>query len=351
MDEHGAFTAALLDSSRKAYAAGAILRVQEAGPEAARFVESWGFDELVQDAQLRLEHLSEALACGRSEVFSLDIEWLGTTYAARDIPPELLKTTLRCLQAELEESLPPGSVSMPKSFLQDAIDRLDRPPAPAPSYLEANGPHVETARRFLGAVLEGEPSKAKTIVFDAIDAGMSIAEAHQDVIAKAQAEVGRMWQAGEIHVAEEHLGSRIVEDVLAQLRHRMEAPEPGKRCVLTASVSGNLHDIGARIVADQFSMHGWRSIFLGANMPRADLVQATRDFEPDLIALSVGLAINLRAAAATIAAVREASPDTPILVGGRPFAFVADLWKDVGADGCALDASEAVRVGRDLVAA
>ena len=119
--------------------------------------------------------------------------------------------------------------------------------------------------------------------------------------------------------------------------------------MLTASVSGNLHDIGARIVADHFEMEGWRSLFLGANTPVGDLVQAVEDFEPDLVALSVGLASHVRATAETIAALRERFPDRPILVGGRPFELVPDLWKDVGADGCAADAAAAVQVGARLV--
>jgi len=50
---------------------------------------------------------------------------------------------------------------------------------------------------------------------------------------------------------------------------------------------------------------GWRSVFLGANVPTGDLVQAVRDFDPDLVALSVGLVVNLRSAART----RHARPE------------------------------------------
>ncbi len=351
MNENGAFIASLLDSSRKAYAAGAVTRFQEAGPEAARFVEEWGFNALVDDTQIRLEHLAEALACGRPELLALDVGWLSATYAAREVPPELLRSTLACLRDELAESLPPGAADTARAYLEQAIEGLEREPTASESLLESDEPHAELARRFLLAVLDGNRGDAEKVVLHALQEGVAVSDLHFHVITRVQAEVGRMWQAGDVQVAEEHFGSRIVEDVLAGLRTRMERGAEAGSSVLVASVAGNLHDIGARIVADHFEMSGWRSVFLGANMPVGDLVQAVHDFEPDLVALSVGLAINVRAAADTIAALRAEFPGKPILVGGRPFAHVADLWKDVGADGCAPDAATAVRTGNELVSA
>jgi methanogenic corrinoid protein MtbC1 len=349
MNEQGNFVASLLDASGKAYAAGAVLRMQEAGPEAAGFVASLGFNALVDDLEIRLQHLAAALAAGRPELFVLDVEWLASTHAARELPPGLLETTLDCLLAELDENLPPDAAAAATAVARAGRDQLGAALQPPDSLLVADEPYVEPARRFLLAVLEGNRDQAEDVIFAALDGGASVADLHVHVIAKAQAEMGRMWQAGEAQVAEEHFGSRIVEDVLAQLRRRVVKQQSTGRTVLTASVAGNLHDIGARIVADHFEMSGWRSIFLGANMPLSELAQAARDFAPDLVALSVGLATNVRSAADTVEALRAAVPGTPILIGGRPFALVADLWKDVGADGCAPTASDAVAIGERLV--
>ena len=64
-------------------------------------------------------------------------------------------------------------------------------------------------------------------------------------------------------------------------------------------------------------------------MPAEDLAKTVEDRQPDLIALSVDLASHVRAAAETIEVLRASAPGTPILVGGRPFALIPDLWKDV----------------------
>ena len=213
------------------------------------------------------------------------------------------------------------------------------------------GPYDELAKAFLLAVLEGKRASAEKLIWDAVDEGASVSDLHNHVVTQVQKELGRMWQIGESYVAEEHFGSRVVEDVLAMLRSRMVREPENGNTVLLASVSGNLHDIGPRLVGDQFEMMGWRTIFLGANMPANDLVRGVADFSPRMVALSVGQALNLRSAADTIAALRNLQPDLPILVGGQPFTAIEGLWEDIGADTFAADAASAVAFGQSLIAA
>ena len=98
-------------------------------------------------------------------------------------------------------------------------------------------------------------------------------------------------------------------------------------------------------------MAGWEPVHLGANMPAADVTLALEDFAADLLAISGTLVLHVTSTAEMIAAVRAALPDrnVPVLVGGGPFAVVDDLWQVVGADGCARDASQAVRAAEQLL--
>jgi methanogenic corrinoid protein MtbC1 len=345
MNEQGELTATLLDASRKAFAAGAILRLQESGAEGQALVESWGFNRLVEDMQIRVHHLAESLACGRLELFRQDVSWLGAAFAGREVPREMLTHALSCLQAELKDSLPSELVETACYHVQAGLDVLSMPASKPDSLLKEGNSHVELAREFLLALIEGRRNDALAAVLDAHQAGVPVNDLHLHVIQVAQNEIGAMWQAGDATVAEEHLSSRIVEEVLFALRERMPQADAIKRCMLAASVPGNLHDIGARMVGDHFEMHGWSVHFLGANVPAADIANAAAERQVDLVALSAGLALQVRATRDAIQAVRASSPDLPILVGGRPYVIVPDLWKDVGADGFAADPVQAVEVG------
>ncbi|MEM7309651.1 MAG: cobalamin-dependent protein [Planctomycetota bacterium] len=347
MDAQGQFVAALLDSSAKALASSAVARLGE--PEASG-IEGWSFGDAVADVKSRIESLAEALAAGSPSMLRLDFEWLAATYAARGVPLDLLVRSLRALREELRDSLPAEAAAMAGAYLDEAAQGLNGELPELATLLVDGDPHVELARAFLVAVLEGRRDDAERLLLDAADGGVSIPDLHRWVLTRAQAEMGRLWQKGDVHVVEEHLGSRIVEEALILLRSRMPRAEPNGRTALVASVSGNLHDIGARTVADHFEMAGWRSLFVGANAPSEDLVAAVKHFKVDLVALSAGAGLNLRATAQQVEALRAAYPDLPVLVGGRPFSQLPELAQAVGADGSAQDARGAVLEAERLLA-
>ena len=160
-----------------------------------------------------------------------------------------------------------------------------------------------------------------------------------------------MWLTGEINVAEEHFASQTTKTVMGQLLSRAQPRPPNGKTVLAAAVAGNQHDIGLCAVADFFEMAGWRTIQLGADVPIGDLVQAVECFDVDLLALSASLNVQLETVKSTIRAVRSGprGGEVKILVGGLAFADGGSLATEMGADGCASDPDEAVRLGCQLV--
>lgn len=339
MDRNGKFTAALLDKSTAALASRAVSRLAEGGARDAALVETWGFSRLTSDAAQRLRVLGEALACGRREVFDLDVEWMRATLAARVVEPRLLGAVLEALALELEESLPSESSATAVDWIGTARARVESEPAPA----IAEPTRDPAVRRFLLALLEGDRREVTRLALESLQSDGDLGRVHERLLAPAQDDLGRLWQRGDLGVAEEHLASRLVSEVLSVLRQRIQG-ERGAT-VLVACVPGNQHDIGAQMVADRLEAGGWRALCLGANMPAVDLVTAVAQVRPAFVALSSGLGLHVRATADTIEMLRsEADTRVPVLVGGRIFSAVEGLWRDVGADAFARDAGDAVKV-------
>ena len=134
-------------------------------------------------------------------------------------------------------------------------------------------------RHYLLKLLEGDRRQASQLILDALDENHDVREIYLDVLLPVQQELGRMWLTNEINVAEEHFASQATRTLMAQLLlHADFRPANGKTAVL-AAVAGNHVDIGVQVVADFFEMDGWRTIQLGANVPAADLAQATDCFQ------------------------------------------------------------------------
>ena len=127
-------------------------------------------------------------------------------------------------------------------------------------------------------------------------------------------------------------------------------PKTGRRLVAT-SVSGELHEIGLRVVADLFEAEGWDVIYLGANTPEESIIHTLEEMNPDLLVISATMSFNLPAVERLIALVRasEAGRSLKIMVGGYPCNVDANLWHQLGADGYACDVHEAFTTAERLV--
>ena len=67
------------------------------------------------------------------------------------------------------------------------------------------------------ALLEGDRRRARELVFAANGMELSIPRKYLEVLLPAQSEIGRMWLANEITVAEEHFATATTRSAMAQL--------------------------------------------------------------------------------------------------------------------------------------
>lgn len=297
----------------------------------------------------RVGDLAAALASGRPEIFSEHAAWAKIAFRARGVPVADLRASLEALRSVLHEELPEQVCDLVDGYVRAAIERCDDTDYLPPAGLTARTEHDRLAAAYLLAILEGDRQRAIASILDAADEGLPVPEIYLSVLTPALREVGRLWLMNEVTVAEEHFVSTTSFTVLGALYTRLPREAPNGRTAVAACVEGNAHAIGARMVADFFEMGGWRAVYLGSNVPTPDIASAVQDFRPDALALSASLAVHLPAVGRAVRAVRAATPRLPIIVGGGAFCAAGDLWKDLGADACALTCGEAVRAAERLI--
>jgi len=351
MDKQGHYAAAVLRSARKAHAAGVALRLTERHPELSARFDVKFFGDARAHAESLLDHLAIAAECGRPALFDHQVGWLKSSFQAQGMPLEALRGSLVALRDEVVEELPSQAARQLSSICEDGIRALDAAPAELPNHINHASPHAKAARDYLLAVLEGRRDDALGLALSLVDGGTPVTDVHRHVLSASQVEIGRMWQRGELSVAEEHVASRTTEQVLALLDARLPRGARLKKRVLVTSANGDLHDIGLKMVAQQLELAGFDTLYLGASTPGEDVVRAIEDFSVDALAVGAKLTINLPACMDLVACVRasERGRDLPILVGGVPFVVVPDLWKVVGADASASHAADAVPALRMLL--
>ncbi len=85
--------------------------------------------------------------------------------------------------------------------------------------------------------------------------------------------VGRLWQLNRVGVAEEHYCTAATQLIMSQLYPYLFTGERHRRIMVATCASGELHEIGARMVSDFFELEGWDTIYLGASAPAGEVVE------------------------------------------------------------------------------
>lgn len=139
------------------------------------------------------------------------------------------------------------------------------------------------------------------------------------------AEVGRTWQKGILEVRHEHFASACLADFLREAREPYDQQARGPR-VAAATLPGDAHEGGLRMVCALLSVRGYRVIYLGADTP-VEEIAATAKSGAEAVALSISLAVRRSRSAKAVTRLRELLPPrTRLWVGGsgapRPLAGV-----------------------------
>jgi 5-methyltetrahydrofolate--homocysteine methyltransferase len=134
---------------------------------------------------------------------------------------------------------------------------------------------------------------------------------------KGMDEVGRLFNANELIVAEVLQSAEAMKAAVSFLEPHMEKADSAVRgTVILATVKGDVHDIGKNLVDIIFSNNGFKVVNLGTKVPPERLIEAAREHDPDLIGLSGLLVKSAQQMAVTAADLTRAGVDVPMLVGG-----------------------------------
>jgi 5-methyltetrahydrofolate--homocysteine methyltransferase len=131
------------------------------------------------------------------------------------------------------------------------------------------------------------------------------------------AEVGRLFNANELIVAEVLQSAEAMKAAVSHLEQFMEKADTAKRGrVVLATVKGDVHDIGKNLVEIILKNNGYDVVNLGIKVPPDELVRAYQQHKPDVIGLSGLLVKSAQQMVITASDLRDAGIEIPLLVGG-----------------------------------
>jgi methanogenic corrinoid protein MtbC1 len=98
-------------------------------------------------------------------------------------------------------------------------------------------------------------------------------------------QVGDLWHRGAIRVGQEHLVTTTVRSVLSWVC-RASGAHNQARTILVATTAGQRHELGAMMAAAIASAAGWNAVYVGPDMPTAEIAEEARATDAAAVALS-----------------------------------------------------------------
>ncbi len=188
-------------------------------------------------------------------------------------------------------------------------------------------------------------------VESALSHGISALEILRKAVTKGMQIVGEKYETGEFFLMHLMVIGEAVKNVMDKLLLPALKKEGIKESnsegtVIIGTVEGDIHDIGKNIVASMLLTAGFKVIDLGKDVSCELFIQKAVENNADIIGVSALLSTTMIGQKKLIEELKKRNlrDRFKILIGGAP---TSPAWaEEIGADGYAKDAVEAVKVAK-----
>jgi corrinoid protein of di/trimethylamine methyltransferase len=203
------------------------------------------------------------------------------------------------------------------------------------------------------AVIEGAPTNAAKLAHQALHAGVDPLAAINQGFVEGMSYVGERYGCREMFLPDLLASAEAMKAAIAilepEMRRRGAHRETLGRVVL-GTAKGDIHDIGKNLVATLLASSGFEVHDLGTNATAEQFVAKAKEIDADIVGISALLTTTMMGQKSVIEALDRNGmrPRVSAIIGG---AAVTGKWAaDIGADGYARNAMDAVELAKSLVA-
>ena len=212
-----------------------------------------------------------------------------------------------------------GIASLDSQQLQDLLTQQQ-------SQMPAEASTVDLLEPILSAIGKFDAATARDEI-NRFAAFLSPRDFVYQAVVPLMREIGIRWHDGTVSIAQEHMLTQLLRDVLGSMLRIYQSSGRSKKFIFATPV-GETHEFGLLAAAMLTSMRGIEAIYLGSNLPAQDIADAAKITSASVVVL--GVALPSMNTSSEISSLAEAMP------------LDAELWIG-GAGGSALDLSDVSR--------
>ncbi len=200
------------------------------------------------------------------------------------------------------------------------------------------------------ALYEGKAAVVKEMTEQALEEGLVVEDILQDGLIAGMSVVGEDFKHNRLYVPQVLIAARAMKAGMAILRPLLVEGQAGSSIgtVVMGTVKGDLHDIGKNLILMMAEGAGFECVNLGTNTTADKFIAAVKEHDATILGMSALLTTTMTYMKTVIDEMREADlGHVKICIGGAP--VNQDFADEIGADGYAPDAANAVELFKSLV--
>ena len=198
-------------------------------------------------------------------------------------------------------------------------------------------------------VLKGNRDHIVEDTKKALTQGLEAKTLLDEVLLPAINEVGELFDKGKYFLPQLIASAEAMKASIEHMEPILLQDNTGEDMptVVIATVEGDIHDIGKNLVALMLKNYGFHVIDLGKDVPKERIIEAAREHNAQVIALSALMTTTMQQMRHVIDYAKSQQVDAKIIVGGA--VITQEYADEIGADGYSRDAAEAVKLTKRIL--
>ncbi|AZR72689.1 homocysteine methyltransferase [Anoxybacter fermentans] len=205
---------------------------------------------------------------------------------------------------------------------------------------------VLTEDPMVEALLSGNFDQLRSLVEKELEQSSPL-EVSQNILRKAMEEIGVLYTEGKIYLPQLLLASETAQPIFDFLNSFISEEKTYKGKVVLATVEGDIHDIGKKIVGTVLKSGGFEVIDAGKDVPAEEILKIVKKERPDILGLSAMMTTTVGRVEEVAALLKQENVKVKLIAGGA--SMNSSLAKKFGCDGYAQNASDALILCKDLI--
>jgi 5-methyltetrahydrofolate--homocysteine methyltransferase len=203
--------------------------------------------------------------------------------------------------------------------------------------------------RISECIIDGQIDEIKDLTKEALAEGISPKQILDKGLLSGMNVVGELFKDGELFVPEVLIAAKTMDYGMEELKPYLQEGDITKiaKC-LFATVKGDLHDIGKKLVKMMMEGAGYEIIDLGVDVSPEKICEAVKEHNPNIIGMSAMLTTTMASMKDTVELLEKENilNSVKVMIGGAP--VNKNFAERIGAN-YAGDASSAVELANKLM--